>query len=324
MCESCNELEKLAALAELEQLGPLIELERVAMLAGGFTIPDAVRDLLPHEKQAKVKFRDIFDLMADRADALARAVETLGVIAQRELLGGLTDDVMGSVARLRAKQPEAMVEAERQATDVIEQILIETHERSGENVLAEAKRQGRNVSRETVAAPEAGEFRAMARALAMAPWSMLLADFQTRVFSPSAEVSELAATRKKKRKSVPKAPISKVVPRPKAKVPKHLRDAADAALARIMSSLTDAMKQDVHIAHGRGRNRTAEKLIPGSVFASELLDKATCAKCRAVDGKEYETMAEARADYPEGPYVDCLGGARCRGTLVFLYAEPEE
>lgn len=58
------------------------------------------------------------------------------------------------------------------------------------------------------------------------------------------------------------------------------------------------------------------------IFASELIDDETCANCAAIDGHEYTSMADAKADYPEGEYPaggykGCESESGCRGTLVF-------
>ena len=61
---------------------------------------------------------------------------------------------------------------------------------------------------------------------------------------------------------------------------------------------------------------------PTEIYASELLDEHTCRKCAEIDGHEYQTMAQARADYPDGGgYHGCESGTGCRGTLVFMYDE---
>lgn len=58
------------------------------------------------------------------------------------------------------------------------------------------------------------------------------------------------------------------------------------------------------------------------IYASEIIDDETCASCAGVDGNEYSSMTEARADYPAATYPD--GGyrhcenERCRGTLVLM------
>lgn len=54
------------------------------------------------------------------------------------------------------------------------------------------------------------------------------------------------------------------------------------------------------------------------LFASELIDDQTCANCAGIDGHEYTSMAEARADYPAGGYNGCESESGCRGTLILM------
>lgn len=72
-------------------------------------------------------------------------------------------------------------------------------------------------------------------------------------------------------------------------------------------------------AQNDGRAAQMENTEGGQIFSSELLDSDCCEECAAVDSTEYEDMAEARADYPAGGYIDCLGGPRCRGGLITVY-----
>jgi hypothetical protein len=66
-------------------------------------------------------------------------------------------------------------------------------------------------------------------------------------------------------------------------------------------------------------------------FSSEILDGATCRargpedgpRCWEIDGTEYESLAEARRDYPTGQYRRCLGRWRCRG-MVFVTWDTQE
>jgi hypothetical protein len=55
------------------------------------------------------------------------------------------------------------------------------------------------------------------------------------------------------------------------------------------------------------------------IVASELLDGLTCEPCGQVDGREYTSVAAGAVDYPTGGHKDCLGGPRCRGTLIAIY-----
>lgn len=50
--------------------------------------------------------------------------------------------------------------------------------------------------------------------------------------------------------------------------------------------------------------------------ASEVLDKNTCKPCRAIDGTVFDAWINAWDSYAGGSYRGCLGGVRCRGTVV--------
>ncbi|RKR29798.1 hypothetical protein [Arthrobacter oryzae] len=59
------------------------------------------------------------------------------------------------------------------------------------------------------------------------------------------------------------------------------------------------------------------------IWASELIDGDTCKNCASHDGHEYTSMADARADYPEGEYPasgykHCTSDSGCRGTLMMI------
>lgn len=55
------------------------------------------------------------------------------------------------------------------------------------------------------------------------------------------------------------------------------------------------------------------------LYASEVLDGRTCEPCWGIDGEQLDDLAEARALYPNGGYLHCKGGPRCRGTFVAVY-----
>ena len=73
-------------------------------------------------------------------------------------------------------------------------------------------------------------------------------------------------------------------------------------------------------AMNTGRKAVFAETPPKLIYSSELLDESACEECVAIDGTEYETLEEAEADYPTGGFSSCLGGPRCRGTLVAVYA----
>lgn len=98
------------------------------------------------------------------------------------------------------------------------------------------------------------------------------------------------------------------------------------ATATYLNSLTDSYLRDQLAGAAQQGLNSGRKLAIGEnnatrVYASELLDEATCEECTAIDGTEYKTLDEAEADYPSGGYMECLGGPRCRGTLVAVYDE---
>jgi phage portal protein BeeE len=100
--------------------------------------------------------------------------------------------------------------------------------------------------------------------------------------------------------------------------------AVSAGVREHLDSLTDAQPRQalggaVTAAQNAGRLATLDAAPTATYFASEVLDTNTCAKCRKVEGKRYDTLAESKEDYPRGGYKDCLGGERCRGTVVAIW-----
>jgi hypothetical protein len=92
----------------------------------------------------------------------------------------------------------------------------------------------------------------------------------------------------------------------------HLTSLSDAALTEQLGGATQQ-------AYNAGRFSYMDAAGPKSLYSSEILDGNTCTECNAVDGTEYDTMAELREDYPVGGYVGCLAGLRCRGTGIATY-----
>jgi hypothetical protein len=58
-------------------------------------------------------------------------------------------------------------------------------------------------------------------------------------------------------------------------------------------------------------------------YSSEILDASTCGPCLEVDGREFTSLRDAQRTYPFGGFMDCLGGARCRGTVIAVMHEPD-
>lgn len=84
----------------------------------------------------------------------------------------------------------------------------------------------------------------------------------------------------------------------------------------------DQLAGAVQQATNAGRLESFERIeAVATIYASELLDARTCPPCAAVDGREFESIEEARRYYPSGGYWECEGGPRCRGTLVVVRDE---
>ncbi|MBH1939131.1 hypothetical protein I5Q34_33565, partial [Streptomyces sp. AV19] len=98
------------------------------------------------------------------------------------------------------------------------------------------------------------------------------------------------------------------------------RQVADAVVA-FLRGLKGWFRRDqlggaLHRAQNLGRLATLEAA-PRAVYeATEVLDANTCGPCTDIDGVQFETLAAARAAYGAGPYRQCEGGIRCRGTVV--------
>lgn len=308
--------EHRAQLAHLRLEAELVDLEARALLAellvdlAANVVPgDAVRGLHPWERLARVDFRRIADevaevtarvtrrLLDDRARALA--------IVDGELAASRVIDYghrLGDPALLGPRGPlgalaDGAVEPHRAD--------LERSFRLGmAGAVDEAARQGVParllVEAVDVELPELvdADLRARAARMATTPHRELLARMERAAFD------------------VPYAPEADY----RAAVMRAGYDAPTAGVA------TDHGQANVSNAHGAGRIHAGGLLPRASlVYASELLDGNTCRACSRIDGTEYATEEEARADYPlpEGRYVRCEGGPRCRGTLVRVWAEEE-
>lgn len=88
-----------------------------------------------------------------------------------------------------------------------------------------------------------------------------------------------------------------------------------------LRGLSDRFRRDelggaLHRAQNNARIATLEEAPPAQYVASEIRDKNQCRPCRDIDGRVFESLDEARRLYGTGGYRECLGGQRCRGTIV--------
>ena len=292
MCNVCTaiELEHAIAVAERELI--------FAEADEGSSFPGATRPLSADEKRSKTRFGDIARLQDDAADAIAKIIDRLGDVVGAAILAevfGDRDDatpaeISAALAALIETQP-AKVKAEiLTAQTQIAATLGGVYVGASKIAADEAARQGVKGSKKL--SPAERLFEPLGRAVAVAPWSRLLGKVQAELLEP----------RNLTKPVIEKAAVEKVI--------------ADTPV----DGAKDLARQSIHAAHGAGRYDTAVGIEPTEIWASELLDGATCGPCSRVDGKSYESMADALTEYESGGYGACLGGARCRGTLIFLYS----
>jgi hypothetical protein len=91
------------------------------------------------------------------------------------------------------------------------------------------------------------------------------------------------------------------------------------------AAVTEQVGGAMSAAQNEGRMAVLAVAPPAEYTATEILDNTnTCKPCRDIDGTRYTTLPDARTAYPTGGYVSCLGGSRCRGTLVTVWPQDAE
>lgn len=227
--------------------------------------------------------------LADDLATLGSSTDPYDVLERLQQLGSPT-------AGVHLPMDDVLDDATRKITDV----LARLHIRAAGQVLAEAESQGLPaavLADQNSLAPNQTERRALevlARQVAEAPIARVLT----------------VATKEARSAVTPNTPVQAVL--------EAVRVATDA----ITPDTMDVARQAATSAVNSGRLTAAlSSPEPEQVYASELLDGRTCGPCASVDGRMYETLDDALVDYPSGgSYRGCLGGARCRGTLVFVWA----
>jgi 2'-5' RNA ligase len=109
--------------------------------------------------------------------------------------------------------------------------------------------------------------------------------------------------------------------------PETIASEVDRALADAQESLLKGpVGTAMSAAQTAGRQAVLQAAPPGEYYASEMLDRNTCAPCRAVDGEQFGSLEIAVKAYPVMGYKDCVGpryGHSCRGMIVARWT-PEE
>ena len=291
MCNLCAAAET-TALAEAEAHVMLAEAEE------GLSVPYATRPLNKAERRAGVHFGTLDALETVAVDEIRDAIGSLGGTLREQILAAIfqgrdtatPEQVAAGLADMARAQPPAVAAALEGAAAALAGSYSRAAQASSMEAAEEAGRQGRKAPRPV--APSPSKFAIAASIASGILWDRLTEQARKTLLDPAAIANG--------------APLS--------------RETAGGTLAAIPEDgAVDHARQTLHTVTAEARNETAEAMEPEEIWASEILDGATCQECRAVDQKDYATMAEARKDYPNGPYLRCSGGARCRGTLVFIY-----
>lgn len=259
-----------------------------AAVAPSLPLPDRPlrRQPYDHEITAAVDFAAIDASMTSAVDQLVTKVNAL----KKSQINELHDLIIaadGDFAKL----------SEMQATPVAEAAITDSMAKSAQlgvtTASAEAKAQGAAGTK-----PKISELKPQLANRAQATDQLL-----ARALSETASRNAI-------RRTAPTVSPKDVA----AAVKDHLLGLSD-------TYLHDQLNGALNGAMNTGRKAVMDKNDPTNIYASELLDDATCENCVSIDGSQYGSMQDAEGDYPTGGFGECLGGERCRGTLVAVYKE---
>lgn len=309
MCDTCTQLTTAAAVTALT--AEVVALEAAA----GWSVPDAVRPLLPHEITATVRFGDLDRIGEHAANTIARVAAGLHDTSLTALLTALRRlsetgdavrllDALQQYATAVGGQTLPLRQALADTAAEITAALTAAHEAAAAQVVGEARRQG--VPDRLL--PLAGDLPASREdQRALSVYARQVAE------AVPARVLDVALREARAGFSTRLHPASIV-----AAVQTSV---AGASQATVVDLARQAATHAVNTGRAAAAAATPE---PEEVYASELMDRNTCVPCSHVDGRRYTSLDDALVDYPAGgTYTGCLGGARCRGTLVFVWAREE-
>lgn len=264
------------------------ERRRSVAAAADLSLPDRPLRRQPYsqEVQAKVDYQLMDTQVQGRIDDLVGKVKTLQEGQITELAAAI-ESADNDLAKL------AQIEAAPAFGEVLEEAMLEMAAQGVEQAVGEAERQGI-----TAKVPELDTAGLTSRANAV---DTLL----------SRSLSEAAG-----RKAVSLTSESGAI---------SASDVASQVMDYLLGLSEDYLQQQLSGATVQAMN-TGRKAVfaenpPKYLYASELLDENACEECTAIDGTEYESLEDAEADYPCGGYSSCLGGPRCRGTLVAVHVD---
>lgn len=292
MCDTCTELAELIILEELTN--ELIFAEKADRLAPRV----ATRALFDHEHTAQVYFADLEDNLDNAVGEVTRIVETTHTNLLTKLLALIfgtrstvtAGEALDELAAMIAETPEQIRKLLDEAATELRDALQAVFAVSAGTAYQEYVRQGGGKGLPVLElGPRAG---LLATPPVSRSWTWITQKTQEHLAQPAVALGGPLT-----KESLIEELVEKIKP----------------------AGAVDQARQSVHVATGLARNETGKDLEASEVYASELLDGATCRACAAVDGKKYENLEEATNEYAFGYYGACRGSARCRGSLLFLY-----
>jgi len=179
-----------------------------------------------------------------------------------------------------------------EGTALLKLAMVGLADLAGRHVVQEAARQGVDITAAGASGEQLGEWAGLTSDLLALGLRIAAAREAMRVASPGLSGAEVAH-----------------------QVEQYLSALSDA-------SVRDQLGGALTAAQNAGRFATIRKGPEASLYASEKNDKNTCAPCRAVDGRFLglvSEMPQVERMYPSSGYIDCLGGVRCRGTVVAVW-----
>jgi hypothetical protein len=243
----------------------------------------AKRDLHAHELAAQVDFEVLDEQWTDQTEALVAVF-----VALREQW---TDELVAQIEQASSLDDlEALGVSTGAGADALSDAMLAAAALAAVGAITEASRQGVDIT---------------------------VPDFPDETFRPRASTVERLLADSLRSSAVSRAVIVSQARFDPATVAASVRSHLAGLSDRL---LRDHIGGAVTAAQNAGRIAVIEQA-DATVYASEILDGSTCVNCAVIDGHVFADMAEARDAYPAGGYRDCLGGPRCRGTLVAVFVE---
>ena len=271
------------------------ELVILAESEDGSSVAWATRPLSEQEQASGVRFGEIHGLqetLLEVVEPVLAGLSAVTVAAVVDAAGSSAKDMLATLAEWRVELPPSIADEVARALPVVEDALASSFRESSKLVVKEAARQGVKL------APVAEQ----------PVWVRDLAETVTG--KPVDRVLDVA-------RDLHAAPAAVVTP----PAPEAVQEALEGISPK---GPIDVARQANHAVVNAGRIETVEQAErkPAWLWSSEVLDGATCGPCARIDQTEWETLEEARKHYPDGQgYVNCEGGGRCRGTLVFVWED---